>query len=155
MRRIKRGIAGQRALARDVEGWGRLGRGWREPGQNTYGNVRAVHRGDAGLDERGEAPPTYEDAAADKPPSLRHVERQVNGSVDIEPATGGIRSETGVELAGLPAYDTTHDGRTRTAEAGPEVAVDLQRPSPAVVAGGNIRRSVDSRRSTARDETAT
>lgn len=58
---------GQRALARDVEGFrARLGRGW--PGTGNAG-VNTRDERDDGLDERGEAPPPY--VPGSRPPSLR------------------------------------------------------------------------------------
>ena len=95
----------QRALARDIEGFGRFGRtmgrtglGW--PPSTTQRNRSDIEEG---LDERGEAPPPY--VPGSKPPSLRSVERErrpssssehsVGEAVELQPMNGEVEHPPG------------------------------------------------------------
>lgn len=76
----------QRALARDVEGFRRFGRGRNGLGWPTSTPPRHRRDVEEGLDERGEAPPPY--VPGTKPPSLRTVERETRPSTNSGHAEG-------------------------------------------------------------------
>lgn len=123
---------GQRALARDVEGWrSRFGVG------RVSGSSNGIHDigREEGLDERGEAPPPY--APVSKPPSI--------GSEEIRRPSLSHAPEGVVELRRMsgeakpPGY---HEHPNRMSEEG---SAGITRPDTAVTAServGSMRRLV-------------
>ena len=116
---------GQRALARDVEGFrARLGRGW--PAVVNAGPITREERDD-GLDERGEAPPPY--VPGSKPPSI---------GVESTPRTSsGHRAGGDVELDDLTLRrGAVNDppGYHEHEHTGSEVDLGVVRPQVAVAA---------------------
>ena len=123
---------GQRALARDVEGWrSRFGVGRASAYNNTINDADA----EDGLDERGEAPPPY--VPGSKPPSIRSEElRRPRASASHVPAQEmQLRSVGGV--ANPPGYhENINDGSA-------DRSAEITRPGPVVTASerfGSIRR---------------
>lgn len=114
---------GQRALARDVEGWrGRFGVG------RAGGTSRSIRQ--EGLDERGEAPPPY--VPGSKPPSIRTTDgrrpsttvRSV-GVEDVE--MGDMRRDDNAP----PDYEETNPSHDT------DIA-DIRRPVTAIIAPGRV-----------------
>ncbi|PMD23680.1 hypothetical protein NA56DRAFT_45469 [Hyaloscypha hepaticicola] len=95
----------QRALARDIEGFGRFGRSMGRTGLGWPTSTTQRNRSDIeeGLDERGEAPPPY--VPGSKPPSLRDVEMErrassssehsVGEAVELQPVNGEVEHPPG------------------------------------------------------------
>jgi hypothetical protein len=116
---------GQRALARDVEGFrARLGRGW--PGAGNA-SVNTIDGRDEGLDERGEAPPPY--VPGSRPPSLRsrHEARPSPGSENTPGGELELRNMNDIRAPKEPPGYHEH-------ETGSEVDIAIARPDAAITA---------------------
>lgn len=127
---------GQRALARDVEGWrsrfgvGRTGIGraamGRAGGYNN--NIHDVNAED-GLNERGEAPPPY--VPGSKPPSISSEELQRPSTA----ASSHLHTDS-VELSNMeptsnpPGYNEPHNRRSIDESS----LADITRPGPVLTA---------------------
>ena len=115
----------QRALARDIEGFGRFGRTMGRTGLGWPPSTTQRNRGDIeeGLDERGEAPPPY--VPGTKPPSLRDVEMErrpssssehsVGEAVELQPMNG--------EVEHPPGYNEHSPPENNAGIARPDMAV--------------------------------
>jgi hypothetical protein len=120
---------GQRALARDVEGFrARLGRGW--PGTGNAG-VNTRDERDDGLDERGEAPPPY--VPGSRPPSLRSGD-------EVRPSLGSEnRMGNEVELRNMNDTRAPKEPPGYHENTGSETDPAIARPATSITASERFR----------------
>jgi hypothetical protein len=115
----------QRALARDIEGFGRFGRTMGRTGLGWPTSATQRNRNDIeeGLDERGEAPPPY--VPGSKPPSLRDVERERRPNSSSEHSAGEaveLRPMNG-EVEHPPGYNEHSPSENNVGITRPDTAV--------------------------------
>lgn len=131
---------GQRALARDVEGW-RARFGVRRPG--VYTNHASDTDVEDGLDERGEAPPPY--VPGSKPPSIGSDElRRPNTAVSPP-----VRAEP-VELSNMSPNSSPPGYSEQFSLGSQNTSPEITRPGPVVTASERyspVRRSPTTTRS--------